>query len=248
MLDMAAPIYRMYPQSRWLTVGDGRFGSDAAYLLQRGISAIATSLTDEQLRQAHARGFIAEYRAENAEKLSLPEKAVDFVLCKESYHHFPRPPMALYEMLRVARQAAVLIEPVDNPGILNWVRNLAKKVLRGDTQHEFEPSGNYLYRTSMRELRKLLLAMGGEAFAYKGFNDFYLPRLSLYRADTLNVGSIVTQLGVFVQNLLSRLGVMGCGLACIVVFAGSPSEEVLSSLRQEGFTIQRLPKNPYSSS
>lgn len=246
MLDTAAPIYDISPQSRWLTVGDGRFGSDAAYLLQRGLSAIATSLTDEQLKQAHDQGLIREYQAENAEKLTLSDNAVDFVLCKESYHHFPRPPVALYEMLRVARCGVILIEPVDNPKILNAFRNLVKRVLRGDVQHEFEPSGNYLYRTSTKEIRKLLLAMGGEVFAYKGFNDFYIPTLSDYRSDAWNVGSIFTRLGVFVQDVLARLHLMGYGLACIVVFSSRPQDDLLAALEKQGFTVERLPKNPYA--
>jgi SAM-dependent methyltransferase len=246
MLDMAMPVYRMYPESRWMTVGDGRFGSDAAYLLHHGLSTIATSLTDERLKQAQALGFIKEYQAENAEKLSYDAGAVDFILCKESYHHFPRPPVALYEMLRVARRGVVLIEPADNAGLLNWFRTLAKKILRGDTQHQFEPSGNYLYRTNMKELSKLLLAMGGTVFAYKGFNDFYIPKFSNCRADDLNIGSFVTRLGVFVQNLLAKSHLMGYGLACIVLFSTSPPEDLLAALSKDGFTVQRLPKNPYT--
>lgn len=54
-------------------------------------------------------------RVENAEKLSSPNETLDFVLCKESYHHFTRPMLALYEMLRVATKAVVLIEPNESP-------------------------------------------------------------------------------------------------------------------------------------
>ena len=246
MLDVASPIYECNPNSRWMTVGDGRYGSDAAYLLGRGLSAIATSLTGDLLSRAHDLGFIEEFRAENAEKLSMGDKVFDFVLCKESYHHFPRPPVALYEMIRVAKCGVVLIEPVDNPRILNWFRTFVKKVLRGDPSYEFEPSGNFLYRTSMLELRKLLMAMDGDAFAYKGFNDFFVASLSNYKASGFNLGNIVTRLGIAVQDFLARIHLMGYGLACIVVFNATPANSLLDVLRANGFSVERLPKNPYA--
>jgi ubiquinone/menaquinone biosynthesis C-methylase UbiE len=246
MLDMPRPIYRAFPDARWITVGDGRYGSDAAHLLRRGLSAVATSLTDEHLREAHERGLIREYRAENAEALSLPDDSFDFVLCKESYHHFPRPPIALYEMMRVARRGVVLIEPIDDVKILQCFRTLAKKVLRGDSQHEFEKSGNFLYRTGIREIRKLMMAMGGEVFAFKGINDFSIPRLRSCPARGWNLGNVGTRLGVRVQDALTGLGLLGYGLGCIIIFNGCPGENILRALRRSGFDVFHLPKNPYA--
>jgi ubiquinone/menaquinone biosynthesis C-methylase UbiE len=245
MRDMAAPLFDFYPNSRWMTVGDGRYGSDAAYLLQHQVTAVASSLTDDLLKQASDRGYIKEFRAENAEKLSAPDDSFDFVLCKESYHHFPRPPVALYEMLRVARCGVVLIEPLDSPRLLNWLRNVIKRVLRGTTQHEYEPSGNYLYRVSIRELRKILLAMDGSAIAHKGFNDFFVASLSNYRARGFNFGNVITRLGVKSQNVLAKCQLMGYGLASVVVFKCAPVPGVLEGLRAAGFTVEQLPKNPY---
>jgi SAM-dependent methyltransferase len=131
MLDLTKPIWRAFPASTWMTIGDGRYGSDAAYLRSQGVDVLATSLTDDKLKYAHERGYIGAFQAENAEQLSLPDNSIDFVLCKESYHHFPRPPIALYEMLRVARLAVVLIEPLDNPRLLDGMKKLAKLTLRG---------------------------------------------------------------------------------------------------------------------
>jgi hypothetical protein len=50
---------------------------------------------------------------ENAERLTFRDETFDYVFCKESFHHFPRPYLALYEMLRVARRAVFLVEPND---------------------------------------------------------------------------------------------------------------------------------------
>ena len=245
MLDLTAPLWKAAPASRWMTVGDGRYGSDAAYLHARGVQVTATSLTVERLRHAHEQGFIGEFRAENAERISLAENAVDFVLCKEAYHHFPRPPVALYEMLRVARQAVVLIEPLDNPRILNGLKSLAKRLLRGTGDIDFEPSGNYLYRLNLRELAKLLSAINMEAIAYKGINDFFHERFSQADANAISSASLVTRLGIRVQDALARARLLGFGLACVVVFKGNPDPASLRRLEDAGFHIVRLPRNPY---
>lgn len=245
MLELTRPIWQALPESRWMTVGDGRYGSDAGYLHAQGVNVIATSLTDERLRYAHEQGYIPAFQAENAEHISLPDEAVDFVLCKEAYHHFPRPPIALYEMLRVARVAVVLIEPLDNPKLLDSVKSLIKTVIRGDREQQFEPSGNFLYRLNVRELGKLMTAMGGETLAFKGINDFYHARLGGYASDGYNIGALLTRFGVMVQNILSKVGLLGFGLGCVVVFKGRAHAGSCMTLRAAGFEIIELPRNPY---
>lgn len=245
MLAMSDSLILAMPKSRWMTIGDGRYGSDAAYLESQGVDVLATSLTDERLRIAHADGLISKYQCENAEHISLPDNSVDFVLCKESYHHFPRPPIALYEMLRVAKEAVVLIEPMDNPKLLDSLKTAFKRIIRGDQEMNFEPSGNYLYRTSVPEVEKLLTAMGGRYIAVKGLNDFFHPKLGNYEAGTVNVGSVITRFGVFIQDVLAKLGLLGYGLGSIIVFKGVPSESVLKSIRADSYKVIELPINPY---
>lgn len=246
MLECTRPLFEALPESVWMTLGDGRYGSDAAYLKEQGVTATASSLTDEKLRVAHEQRYIDAYSIENAESISLRNDTVDFVLCKEAYHHFPRPPMALYEMLRVARVGAVLIEPIDDVKVLGLFRTMAKKLLRGDTEMNFEPSGNFLYRLNVRELGKLHTAMGGEFMAFKGINDFYLGRLSQYDARQWNTGTLLTRTGIAVQDVLARMHLLGFGLGCVVVFKGRPEIALLERLERAGFRIIKLPKNPYA--
>lgn len=229
-----------------MTVGDGRYGSDAAYLHARGIEVLATSLTDPGLKYAHDHGFIPAYRVENAESISLGNNSRDFVLCKEAYHHFPRPPVALYEMLRVARRAVVLIEPIDQPRPLDFLKRGVKWLLRGRSDPSFEPTGNYLYRIDLREMQKLLAAAGYEVMAYKTANDFYHPRFGARQASGLNVGVIITRLGIWVQDMLSAVGLLGAALGCLVLFKSAPSREIRSRLQQRGFRIVDLPRNPFA--
>lgn len=245
MLDLTRPIWQEFPASQWITVGDGRYGSDAAYLHSHGVHVVATSLTDERLKYAHEQGHIPAFQAENAEHISLPDNAVDFVLCKEAYHHFPRPPIALYEMLRVARIGVVLIEPLDNPKLLDGMKRLLKRAIRGDREMQFEPSGNFLYRLNVRELGKLMMAMGVEHMAFKGINDFFHARLGGHDAHGLNVGSVFTRLGIAVQNALSGLGLLGYGLGCVVIFKPGADHKILEALPKAGFRRIDLPRNPY---
>src|SRR5262249_30421114 len=113
MYDLIHPIVVSGREGRWLTIGDS--GADAAALAAAGIpqsQIVASSLCTAQLEELKARDFLVgiEVRTINAESISLPADEFDFVIAKEVYHHFPRPPIGLYEMLRVARQAVVLIE------------------------------------------------------------------------------------------------------------------------------------------
>lgn len=246
MLNLARTIWESFPGSRWMTIGDGRFGSDAAYLHTQGVEVIATNLTDAPLRYAQELGRITSYRVENAESISMEDDACDFVLCKEAYHHFPRPPIALYEMLRVSRIAVVLIEPLDNPKILDGIKGAFKTIFRGDREQQFENSGNFLYRLNLRELEKLMTAAGGEVLASKAINDFWHPRLSGYAADKFNLGTFFTRLGIAVQDLLTSTRMLGFGLGCVVVFKGSIAPEVRRTFRADGFQIRDLPRNPYA--
>src|SRR5690606_26114528 len=99
MLESALPLLREFPRASWITIGDGNFGSDAHFLERNGAEALATSISDAPLRVARDMGFVRNIRAENAEFISSAGDAFDFALCKEAYHHFPRPAIAFYEML-----------------------------------------------------------------------------------------------------------------------------------------------------
>lgn len=227
-----------------MTVGDGRYGSDAAYLKSLGANVVSTSLTDERLRIAHEMGHIGEFRVENAEQLSAADGALDFVFCKEAYHHFPRPPLALYEMLRVAKVGAFMIEPMANARILDAVKRAVKHLLRGQSNPNFETSGNYLYRLDLKELGQLMCAMGNHTIAWKGINDFYHGP---YGKAPANAGLpySVTRLGLGVQDSLARLKLLGWGLCAVVLFNGSPPAVLRQRLMQNGFNFIDLPRNPY---
>ncbi len=168
MYRLADPLLQSLPGSEWLTVGDGRYGMDAQYLNAHGARALATDISDKLLDEAKSAGLIADYRKENAESLSFDDGSFDFVLCKESYHHFPRPMKALHEMLRVCRRGVIMIEPNDQvivdgyvPALSRMVKDGIKRMLGRSTHyHHFESGGNYVYAISRREMEKVALGMG----------------------------------------------------------------------------------------
>jgi SAM-dependent methyltransferase len=247
MLETVLPLVRAFPQSTWLTIGDGRYGSDAFVLHTRGADVTASSLSDATLAIAHQRGYIHQYRIENAEFLSRPDGSYDFILCKESYHHFPRPAIAFYEMLRVARRAVVLIEPIEGrPRPFDWGKQLFKRLIRGDQSFAFETTGNFLYRVSVREIEKMLTALGNPCIAVKRFNDFFHPRLACQTNQGLSLGRLGTRAGILAQDCFCRVRLLNYGLATIIGFKMDPGTEVSQALKHLGFKFSRLPRNPYA--
>lgn len=246
MLSTLSPLIEAQPDATWLTIGDGAYGTDAHYLRSRGATVTASSLTDTRLAIAKERGFIDNYRAENAEALSLPDNSYDFVMCKESYHHFPRPPVAFYEMLRVARRAAIFIEPIESaPRLLGQFKTLTKKLLRGDTEVDFEPSGNFIFRVSIREMEKMLTALNGAWLAHKSYNDFYYAPAASGNHDEFSSGRMITSTGLWVQDMLCRARLLNFGLATIVVFKQPECDSMKRALQNGGYLLRVMPRNPY---
>lgn len=247
MHEMLDPLIAVKPGATWLTVGDGSYGSDAYFLQQKGVDVLASSLTDHSLRIAAEKGYLRKYAAVNAEQIPYADDAFDFVLCKEAYHHFPRPAIAFYEMLRVAKEAVVLIEPYDGPKrLLDRIKEPMKKLLWGKDQTiHFEPSGNFIYRIHPRQIGKKLAAMGYAAVAYKTFNDIYLPRFGNAKACS-SLGALATKAAIMVQDILCALRLLNPALVLLVAFKTMPDDAFRTALKSRGIRLDKLPVNPYT--
>jgi SAM-dependent methyltransferase len=116
------------------------------------------------------------------EALSFDDETFDFVLCKETFHHLPRPYIGLYEMLRVSKVGIVLLEPFDrniNPSrIMQFFEWLLKKI-NGETHNMYETSGNYKYALSKAEIKKIALGLNLPYIAFKYLNDYYKDSLGM---------------------------------------------------------------------
>jgi len=253
------PLLESDPGTSWLTIGDGRYGSDAHYLIQKGFKVMATDISDVALKIGFEKGFIKQYQKENAEHLSFIDKEFDYCVCKESLHHFPRPYEAIYEMLRVCRKGIVLMEPCDMY-IFTTSRQILfrliveklsrfrffKKFLGEIKRHTYEDAGNYVYKISRREIEKVALGLNLHYLAFKDYN-----MSSEFGAVDEKIGPnapgykrIKRKIKVF--ETLSKFKFSQPTNICVIIFTGQPSKETIESLRKDLYEVIKLPENPYA--
>ena len=250
MFDTVRALITSRPDAKWLTIGDN--GADAWMLRQLGAKTVtASSISDARLQKLGDMGLLKgiQIRPINAESIDLPDQSVDFIFCKEAFHHFPRAPLAFYEFLRVARIGFILIEPREptRSKPLDFVRSMAKRVLRRRSAlyEQFEPVGNYIYRLSEREVFRMLSAIQVPWFAVKSFSDFSTVWLAKQQRKKL-LPRLVFRLGLGVQNQFARLGIMNPGLCAIFVPTSPDVAEIKNALDSSGFVITNTPRNPYT--
>ena len=237
------------PRDSWVTVGDGRYGCEAMALKRCGFENIlATDICGALLEIGKEEGLIDAFAVENAENLSFPDDHFAYSFCKESYHHFPRPMLALYEMLRVSRKAVVLVEPEDKHNCWETrLRNLRAR-LRGEIKYKdtvYEGSGNYVYSISRRELEKVALGINLPTIAFQGYNDYYVPNAEYVPASIRQKEYRAIRLGCLKKDLLTWLGFRPHGMLRAILFKEEPSEGVRNRLRRQKWDIIDLPRNPH---
>ena len=216
---------------------------------------MCTDISDRLLKIGNETGFITDFSAQNAEDITFNNNQFDFTLCKESYHHFPRPHIALHEMLRVSKLGVILIEPLDSkiePKILNRILQLIKRIsgkLNNNYEHEFEPIGNYIFSISERELEKVQLGMHRRYIAYTYVNDYYergYEFISLETSDKTEIKKIKkAKLIIRIRDLLVKYNLISAGLLCAILFKEEPSSSLVKLLRNSGWHIKKLPRNQY---
>src|SRR5688572_26138323 len=185
MVRPLTQLLRHFPYAECVTVGDGRFGLDSVRLkkLEPTLRILPTDIAPNLLQKAKDQNIIYDFRVENAENLSFSDEYFDFSFCIESYHHFPRPFIALYEMLRISSKAVILIEPNDKfpkqlpRKIYDLFKNTVQKIFKNNHHHHehlhFEESGNYIFTVSKRELEKIAIGLQLPMVAFYYFNDYY---------------------------------------------------------------------------
>lgn len=251
MIDLANPIFKA--GEKWLTVGDG-LATDANYLLTKKLDVTASDISDSVLKIAAKENYIKNFAQENAEKLSFENQTFDYVCCKEAYHHFPKPYIALYEMLRVAKKGVVLFEPQDPilkmPFLLflsNVLNKFNNQLLRKfwKNQYSYETVGNFVYKISEREIEKIALGMNFRFLAFKGSHDFFdaNPKLTETPINQSYFSSIKRKINI--KNTLSNLGLFPYQNLCAIIFKENPTVETITQLKNDGFEVLQLPINPY---
>ncbi len=250
-LDVLKPF--LLEENSWLTVGD-YLGFEAKYFQEHNQKVIASDISDAFLREAKKEGLIENYSKENVEGLSFGEGEIDYVSCREAFHHFPRAYLGAYEMIRVARKAAIIIEPIDilsKSALLLNIKNIAdifspyliNKLWKN--RFSWEKVGNYVFKISEREVEKMAMGIGLPCIAFKNMNLNLKVKKDMNEVPTnqklLNKYNRKTKF----RNLLSMLRIVPYNTLISVIFKEMPTEQVLSDMKKEGYTIIKLPKNPY---
>jgi len=250
LFELTKPL--LHSQNSWLTVGDG-YGFDANYFYENGQKVVASDISSTFLEISKQAGLFEDYSIENAEKLSFEDNTFDYALCKEAYHHFPRPYLAVYEMLRVVKKGIVLIEPHDPlskmPFLLflrnifdNWNVNLLQKYWKN--RYSFEEVGNYVFKLSERECEKIAMGMNLPAIAFKGINNNYY-QASIAQEPYNSKAFKKIQRKISWHNLLSKLTLMPYQVLSAIIFKQIPDDTTLQALKADGYKVYILPKNPY---
>lgn len=237
----------------WLTIGDA-YGFDAQYILNSGNRVLATDLNTDFLNIALKKGIINACAAENAEKLMQEDNSFDFVLCKESYHHFPRPYAAMYEMIRVARQGVVVIEPQDPVTKMPLLLMLSNLLARNahflnklwKNRFSFEPVGNFVYKVSEREFEKLAAGLGLPLVAFKKINpNYWFKGAELISTDQYSKPFLFIKMKKFLYDALVKLRAMPSQVLTTVIFKQLPDENTINLLKKNGYDLVYIPENPY---
>jgi ubiquinone/menaquinone biosynthesis C-methylase UbiE len=256
MYQSIAPI--LHKNSKWITIGDGRFGLDSIKLkkIEPSLDILPTDISIESLEFAKNSGLIFKYGIVNAEAIEFPDNEFDYSFCKESFHHFPRPYIALYEMIRVSKKGIVFIEPNEHyfqPFILDFAysfKNLLKRLLGMKPHHKdkwnYETAGNYIYSLSKREIEKVALGLNLPAIAFKNFNDYYESGVEFAKKEISSRVFRKVKKKIHNRDKACKYGLSSSTSIALIIFKEFPDNKEIEQLKLKGFTFISLPRNPYS--
>jgi 2-polyprenyl-3-methyl-5-hydroxy-6-metoxy-1,4-benzoquinol methylase len=239
------PLLKMFPDSEWLTVGDFYYGSDAQYIQSKEFKVVASDVDDHFLKKGKEIGYIENYSKENVESLSYDDMQFDFVLCKETLHHLPRPYIGLYEMLRVSKVGVVLIEPYDrfqNASSIEKLGNWVLKKIKGRMHDLYEPSGNYKYPISKREIEKIALGLNLPCVAYKTISDYYRDNLGIEFKEKDDPVLKKVKRQIVLRDYLWKFRIFPPTFLVAIIFKTDIKSELLNT---DGYEVIELTRNPY---
>ena len=254
---MLEPIKHFISKNeKWLTIGDGRYGTEANFLIKNGAEAHATDLSDRLLKISSQEGFINSYSKQNAENLNFDDESFDYVLIKEALHHFPRPWIALYEAFRVCKKGVILIEPNDQlskglnlvKSLLFFWKLLTKKNFNFD-DYNFEEVGNFIFTIKLREIEKFMLAMHYRNIGYSYLNDYYyfgVENINIVKPSRKDLIQIIKLKSIiFLKNILCHFKLSNYSLISIALLKDNPEKLVNNRSSKKTWKFKKLPKNPY---
>jgi ubiquinone/menaquinone biosynthesis C-methylase UbiE len=255
MYQAITPI--LTTNSKWITIGDGRFGLDSIKLkkIEPSLDILPTDISTESLEFAKQAGLITRYERVNAEAIEFSDNEFDYSFCKESFHHFPRPYIALYEMIRISKKGVVFIEPNERyfqPFLLDSIysfKNFIKNLLGMNIVHRdfwnYETVGNYIYSLSKREMEKVALGLNLPAIAYKYFNDYYETGVEFAKKEISSRVFRKVKRKINSRDKACKYGLATNSSITVIIFKEMPESSEIAGLKANGFKFIQLPRNPY---
>ncbi|MGB9748027.1 MAG: class I SAM-dependent methyltransferase [Bacteroidales bacterium] len=250
-LEILNPILKV--KNTWLTIGDYN-GFEAKYFQEHNQSVTASDISDVFLKEAKAENLIEGYRKENAEQISLPEDSIDYVSCREAFHHFPRAYLAVYEMIRVAKKGVIIIEPIDILSklplflLIKNITDLINPLLINKiwkNRFSWETVGNYVFKISEREVEKIAMGIGLPCIAFKEINILHTVKEDTQTVPTNRKLLRKVKLKLRLLDLPCVFRIIPYNTLCSVIFKEMPNDELLKDLKKIGYKIIKLPPNPY---
>jgi ubiquinone/menaquinone biosynthesis C-methylase UbiE len=90
----------------------GGVGGEGKVLANIGFRSVTVSdISENALKVCQQRDSRLKTMILNGENLALPDNSYDLVMVQDGLHHLPRPVLGLTEIIRVAKKAAIVIEP-----------------------------------------------------------------------------------------------------------------------------------------
>ena len=146
-------------------------GMESEILARRGLCVVALDISADAVGRAQERSrrYGIDYRllVGDAERLPFSDDAFSIVFVHDGLHHLPEAYRGVAEMLRVARDAVVVVEPADAA----LTRLSVKLGLSG----EYEEAGNFVYRLRKDKLIALFSAVGLREWRFRRNLIYYQP-------------------------------------------------------------------------
>ena len=257
MLNLIKPFLRK--NESWLTIGDGRYGSESSWLKRHGVNCHASDMHTNLLEVAYKKGFIESYSKQNAEELNFQSESFDYVLIKETLHHLPRPWLAIYEAYRVCKKGVIIIEPNDSYPygsifqilFINF-KTLLKKLMKKRVfpyEYNFETVGNFIYSINKRELEKFLLGMHKTLIAFNNINDQHFHGIEQIKLDSNKIRDKIISFKlktiILIKDILTNIGFLNYSLGEVVLFKKKSFSTTIHNMKEYNWKYKILPKNPY---
>jgi len=226
---------------KWLAVGD-HYGYESYFFSKFGLDVLPADICVNFLQTAKNLNYISKFSEQNVEAMTFDDNMFDFVFCRDSYHHFPRPILGVYEMLRVAKKGVIVSEPTDPLlkssfllflcNLLDTKNNPTRSWKLWKNRFSFETIGNYVYKVSQREFEKLAMGIG-------------LPAIAFRYSDTANHSYSQSRLKKIFLTMLMKMKILPYPILSIILFKVEPEKSTVEKLKNEGWSVYNLPENPY---